>query len=370
MDSQKHWLALNMVVGVGKTLFHRLVRAFDSPEEVFRRSPAELMRVEGIGEKVAGEIARFEVERNAERELRLIEKYRARLITLNDPEYPCLLKVIYDPPPVIYAKGKDLRRDMIPLAVVGTRQVTDYGKVVSESLAGRLAARGICIVSGLARGVDTLAHRAALKAGGDTLAVFGCGLGHTYPPENHRLRVAIEERGTVISEFPITARPDRNNFPARNRIISGLSLGTVVVEAGEKSGALITAQFALEQGREVFAVPGRINSPASAGPHRLIQNGAKMVTGPESVIEELPEAVRVRLSEEAVKQAPDTGDLTPGERRILGLLSAEEKHIDLLIKNSDLSAGEVSATLIQLELRGLVRQLQGNRYILNQQAGD
>jgi len=355
---------------VGKTLFHRLVRAFGSPEEVFRRSPAELMQVEGIGEKTAGEIARFDVEQNAGREMRLIEKYRARLLTLDDPEYPCLLKVIYDPPPVIYVRGRDLRRDMVPLAVVGTRQVTDYGRVVSESLAGSLAARGVCIVSGLARGVDTLAHRAALKAGGDTVAVFGCGLGHTYPPENHRLRLAIEERGTVISEFPITAKPDRNNFPARNRIISGLSLGTVVVEAGEKSGALITAQFALEQGREVFAVPGRINSPASAGPHRLLQNGAKLVTGADSVIEELPEAARARLKQEAVKQGGPAVSLTEAESRVAALLSAEERHIDLLIQNSDLSAGEVSATLIQLELKGVVRQLKGNRYILNQQAGE
>jgi len=369
MESQKHWLALNMVVGVGRTLFHRLVRAFGSPEQVFARSPRELMSVEGIGEKTAREITAFEVDRAAERELRLVEKYQARLITLNHPEYPELLKAIYDPPPVIYAKGKDLRRDRVPLAVVGTRQVTDYGKVVTESLSGTLARRGVCIVSGLARGVDTLAHRSALKAAGDTIAVFGCGRAHTYPPENRRLRQAIEEQGTVISEFPIQSKPERNNFPARNRVISGLSLGTLVVEAGDKSGALITAQFAVEQGREVFAVPGRINSPASVGPNRLIANGAKMVTGPESVIEELPEAARAMLLEPVVNKGVVGLDLTPAEGRICAFLAAEEKHIDEVIENSQLSPGEVSATLIQLELRGIVSQLSGNRYILNQQGG-
>lgn len=174
----------------------------------------------------------------------------------------------------------------------------------------------------------------------------------------------------MISEFPITLKPERNNFPARNRIISGLSPGTVVIEAGEKSGALITAEFALEQGREVFAVPGRVNSPASAGPHRLIQNGAKLVTGPESVIEELPQAARANLTQPSETKGLDTAALTPVERRVVALLSAEERHIDEVIQNSQLSPGEVSATLIQLELRGVVRQLQGHRYILNPQAGE
>jgi DNA processing protein len=334
MEERKHWLALNMVVGVGKTLFHRLVRGFGSPKEVFRATPADLMRIEGIGEKTAAEISRFEVDRHAERELRLVEKYQALLLTLLDAEYPCMLKVIHDLLSVIYFKLNDLYEYPVPLAVVGIRQVTDYGRAIGESLAHGLAERGVAIVSGLARGINTIAHRAALKAGGSTVAVFGWGLAHTYPPENRRLRMAIEERGTVISEFPITMKPERNNFPARNRIISGLSPGTVVIEAGEKSGALITAEFALEQGREVFAVPGRVNSPASAGPHRLIQNGAKLVTGPESVIEELPQAARANLTQPSETKGLDTAALTPVERRVVALLSAEERHIDEVTQNS------------------------------------
>jgi DNA processing protein len=257
MESKKHWVALNMVLGVGKTLFHRLVRGFGSPAQVFGTNKDDLMRVEGIGAKVAGEILNFDVDRNAEREFRLAEKIFARVLTLNCSEYPELLKTIYDPPPVIYVKGKDLRSFPVPIAVVGTRAATNYGKLVAEKLCGGgLATLGVCVVSGMARGIDTMAHRAALESGGGTLAVFGCGLGHTYPPENRGLREKIEAHGAVLSEFPVNKGPERNNFPARNRIISGLSHGTVVIEVGEKSGALITSQFALEQGREVFAVPG------------------------------------------------------------------------------------------------------------------
>ncbi len=353
-----------MVLGVGKTLFHRLVRAIGSPEAVFKASKSQLMAVEGIGGKIAQEILNFRVDEKTERELRLADKFGARIITVGCEEYPPLLKAIYDPPPVIYCKGKDLRYARFPLAVVGTRKPTSYGRRVVEELCHPLAEKGVTVISGLARGIDTFAHRVALKANGNTIAVFGCGLAQTYPPENAGLKEQIIEQGSVISEFPMTMGPERNNFPARNRIISGMSYGVLVVEAGEKSGALITAQFALEQGREVFATPGPITSPNSKGPNRLIQSGAKLVTDPQSILEELPFEVQSSL-EESVQEGKNIAsvELNEKERNIISLIHLEECHIDQMIENSGLSPAVVSATLLQLELKGLVRQVEGNKFI-------
>lgn len=354
-----------MVVGVGKTLFHRLVRTFGSPEQVFRSSLNDLMRVERVSEKVAREIRKFEVEKNVEREWHFIEKLELELLSLECPGYPPLLKAIYDPPPVLYFKGKNLDEYPVSLAIVGTRMPTNYGKIITEALCKRLSSMGICIVSGLARGVDTLAHKSALEAGGETVAVFGCGLSHIYPPENRQLRNKIVEQGTIVSEFPVTKRPDRNNFPARNRVISGLSLGTVVIEAGEKSGALITAEFALEQGREIFAVPGNINSPNSKGTNRLIKTGAVMVDGPDSIVQELSAEVQGYLEENlrTGQKSLKPPELSTLERQVLAVLSQEEKHIDLIIENSRLSPAEVSATLVQLELNGLIQQFEGKLFV-------
>ena len=362
-ESLKYWLALNMVVGVGRTLFHRLVQGLGSPREVFSAPRSELLRVQGLGEKVAGEIKGFDVDSAAERELRLADKEGIRILTLESPEYSPLLKSIYDPPPILYVQGKALDSISLPLAVVGTRTPTEYGKLIAERLCLKLAAGGFSIISGLARGIDTLAHKAALSAGADTIAVFGCGLGHTYPPENIKLRQQIVEQGAIVSEFPIFMRPDRNNFPARNRILSGLSLGTVVVEAAEKSGALITADFALEQGREVFAIPGNITSLKSRGTNSLIKAGAKLVDSPESILEELLPAYgeSLKAKKESIEPELDNDQ----ERKVFSLLSLEGRHIDNLIENSSLSPAQVSATLLQLELRGLVRQLSGKMYISN-----
>mgnify|MGYP002630482978 CR=1 FL=1 len=362
-DALKYWLALNMVVGVGRTLFHRLAQAFESPENVFSASASDLMQVQGIGDKIAREIAGFDVDQATGREFGLAEKEDIRILTLESAEYPELLKSIYDPPPVLYIKGKPLNSFTYPLAVVGTRNPSEYGKVIAQRLCVKLAVAGFNLVSGLARGIDTLVHKAALESGADTIAVFGCGLGHTYPPENRKLRNEIIQQGAIISEFPVLMRPDRNNFPARNRVLSGLSLGTVVVEAAEKSGALITADFALEQGREVFAVPGNITSPKSRGTNDLIKAGAKLVDSPEAVIEELIPVLKGRASEH--KKEPEIELDNDQERRVFSLLSFEGRHIDNLIENSNLSPAQVSATLLQLELRGLVRQLSGKVYVSN-----
>ena len=362
-ETLKYWLALNMVVGVGRTLFHRLVQGLGSPREVFSAPRSELLRVQGLGEKVAGEIKRFDVDSAAERELRLADKEGVRILTLESPEYSPLLKSIYDPPPILYVQGKALDTISLPLTVVGTRMPSDYGKLIAERLCLKLASAGFSIISGLARGIDTLAHKAALSAGADTIAVFGCGLGHTYPPENIKLRRQIVEQGAIVSEFPIFMRPDRNNFPARNRILSGLALGTVVVEAAEKSGALITADFALEQGREVFAIPGNITSLKSRGTNSLIKAGAKLVDSPESILEELLPAYGESLKAKKENIEPELDN--DQERKIFSLLSLEGRHIDNLIENSNLSPAQVSATLLQMELRGLVRQLSGKMYISN-----
>lgn len=364
MEEKKYWVALNMVLGIGKTLFHRLVKDIGSPEQVFRSTPQALMRVDGIGEKTAAEILKFDVDRSIEREFLLMEKLKINFLTSSCPDYPPLLKSIYDPPPVLYYIGIKPDRFPVSLAIVGTRTPTNYGCLVAERLSARLAEMGICIVSGMARGIDTIAHKSSIRAGGNTLAVFGCGLSHTYPPENVALRKQIVEHGAVVSEFAISVKPDRNNFPARNRVISGLSVGTLVVEAGEKSGALITAQFALEQGRDVFSVPGNISSPNSRGTNQLIKMGAKLIDSPEAVIEELSPSFQALLAQPRPKPVI-TVDLSPKEQRLISLLSEEERHIDLLIESSQLSPAEVSSTLIQLELKGLIRQKDGKMFIAN-----
>lgn len=358
-----------MVLGVGKTLFARLHRGMGSVERVFKAPSKELMGVNGIGEKTAAEILNFDLERNVEREFRLAEKFGFQIITLQSPDYPELLKAIYDPPPVLYYKGTPLNQLPPSVAIVGSRQPTRYGKIAAEKLSESLAAKGLCIVSGMARGIDTAAHQGAIRAGGKTAAVFGCGLSHTYPPENVSVRRRIEESGALVSEFPISTKPDKNNFPARNRVISGLSLGSVIIEAGGKSGALITAQFALDQGRDVFAVPGSIYSPQSQGTNQLIKTGAKLVDGPEAIIEELPVAVQEQLIRSACGRGKTGGAQSAGlsekERNLMSLLSLEEKHIETLIESSQLSPAEVSATLTQLELKGLVQQRDAKMFISN-----
>jgi DNA processing protein len=363
-DSKKYWVGLNMVLGVGKTLCHRLVKVFGSPKDVFLASRKELMGVERVGEKVARHILDFDLERSVQREYQLIERRGVRILTLDDPQYPSLLKSIYDPPPVIYYKGTLPSERFVPLAVVGTRKATSYGRMVAEKLCTSLSEMGFCLISGMARGIDTIAHKAALNLGNPTVAVFGCGLEYTYPPESGSLRRQIEEQGTLISEFPMSTKPDRNNFPARNRVISGLSHGTLVVEAGEKSGALITAHFALEQGREVFAVPGNIYSSESRGTHALIKMGAKLTDSPEAVVEELSDSI-LELLKESKNRVLESISLNPKEEHLMSLMSVQEQHIDRVIENSYLSPAEVSATLVTLELKGMIRQTDGKMFVMS-----
>lgn len=357
------WIALNMVEGVGRITYNKLIAHFGSPEKVFSASQKELMDVEGIGRKTADSIKSFKLEEEAKKELDRIKKSNTDVLTITDTEYPSSLKAIFDPPPVLYVKGRILKSDAIAVAVVGSRSPTVYGKLVTEKISKEIVEMGITVVSGMARGIDSIAHKSAINCGGRTIAVLGCGLNVVYPPENFRLMDEIAGNGAVISEFPMSAKPDKMNFPQRNRVISGLSLGVVVVEAAEKSGSLITARHAVEQGREVFAVPGSLNSPKSHGTNRLIKMGAKLIEDVGDIIEEFPPDVNSFLKKPVEKKRIEDNDLTEEERLVYSFTGAEPYHIDAIIERSNLPVGMVSAILSKLELKGLIRQLSGKMFV-------
>jgi DNA processing protein len=288
-----------------------------------------------------------------------LERYKVKAFAYEDPLYPARLKEIYDYPPVLYVRGSLPAEDEPCLAVVGTRRPTIYGRQVTEEIVSNLARSRITIVSGLARGIDSVAHRAALDDGGKTVAVCGSGLDIVYPRENAKLAQAIMERGALVSEYPLGVKPKAENFPLRNRIMSGLSLGVLVVEAGERSGALITAHQAVEQNREVFAIPGSILSPASQGTNRLIQEGAKLVRNYTDILQELNLTIVVQQAE--IDGFSPANEI---ESAILGRLSSEPNHIDEICRCSGLSMPEVSSTLAMLELKGIARQVGNMNYVL------
>jgi DNA processing protein len=309
----------------------------------------------------------FDWRRAARGQAEAAARCRARLVLLGDPEYPASLRAIELPPPFLLIRGKLAREDALAVAIVGSRRGTPYGLRVAERLGADLGVRGVTVVSGLARGVDTAAHRGALGAGGRTLAVLGSGVDVVYPPENRRLAAEVVEAGALVSQFPMGTAPLPHHFPARNRVIAGLSLGTVVVEAAERSGALITARLAGELGREVYAVPGNVSSPGSLGANRLIQDGAKLVQSWEDVVAEWPpewrRALRV-VPSPGTPPRPEAGEaIEPGERAVFALLGDEPVAVDALVERSQLPSSQVSAGLMGLELRGLVRRLAGQRYV-------
>lgn len=357
-------LRLLMVPGVGPARVRSLIGHFRSASVVLRASTAALCRAGGIDRVLAEAIRRPPPAAVAEQQLALARRHHCQLRTFWDDDFPAPLKTIDEAPVALFVKGELRATDRFSIAIVGTRQPTAYGAMVTERVVGDLVARGLAIVSGLARGVDTVVHRAALKAGGRTIAVLGSGLDVIYPPENRRLAEEIVSQGALISEYFFGAKPDAVNFPRRNRIIGGLSLGTVVIEAGEKSGALITAAMALDQGREVFAVPGSIFSPKSVGPHRLIQEGARLVHSADDILSELtaqldlfgPPAPGGRPAVQAV-------DLTEAEQRLFDLLTHEPVHVDVLARQAQLSSAQVLATLLQLEFKNVVRQLPGKMFV-------
>jgi DNA processing protein len=353
-------LRLTAVPRLGPLKIRALIARFGTPTDALKASPRDLHRVPGIDKKLASAIARHDGSQFAEAQVARMQRTGARIITAWDQEFPPLLKKIYDPPPLIFVLGSFAEVDSQALAIVGTRKPSPYGHRATEMLSEQLVAHGITIVSGLARGIDTIAHSATLKANGRTIAVIGSGLDVPYPPENRALMDRIQERGAVVSEFPFGTQPEAQNFPRRNRIISGLSLGIIVVESDQDGGAMITASTALDQNREVFAVPGMITEKRSIGPHTLIRESrAKLVHSIEDVLTELPMNLRgIRASLEQRPLPP----LTLFETTIYESLGQEPAHIDMIADATGLTTPDGLVALLSLEFKGLVRQLPGKYF--------
>jgi len=357
-------IALNMIEGLGPVTIRRLINFFGSAEKALAAPDDRLRQVEGIGPEIAARLTRGRGVVDVRGEIAKVEKAGLKIIPFDDPSYPEPLKQIYDPPTILYVMGELKPEDRHAIAVVGARRCSHYGMASAERLGGQIAGVGLTVVSGMARGIDTAAHRGALKAKGRTIAVLGSGLNRIYPAENKKLAGEIAGSGAVISEFPMDTGPHKTNFPLRNRLISGLSLGVVVVEAAKRSGSLITAAQAMEQGRVVFAVPGRIDSPVSMGTHALIRDGAKLVESVEDICEEFPYLFPSRKGEPAA-EGPESHPhprLTPEEEAVLGQLSAQERSIDDIIAASALPAASVASALLSLELKHIVNQLPGKLF--------
>ena len=353
-----------LVRGLGLRSANALIRHFKQPEAVFDSNRDEL-EVLGVPPDVADDVLSPKSAERAAREWERAASLGVRIVDILDPAYPPLLREIFDPPIMLYIRGKRWNPELPQLAIVGTRRPTGYGINCAERLAEDLAARGLAITSGLARGLDAAAHRGALRAG-VTYAVFGSGLDFVYPKENRRLADFVEENGAIISEFPLGTPPSPQNFPIRNRIIAGMSLGVTVVEAAEYSGSLITVRLALEAGREIFAVPGNITSPNSFGPHALIRQGAKLVAGWQDIVEELPHPVREKILAPLIAQmqAAPGPQLDGAEAKVWKLLSLQEAvSIDTLLARLPLPTSEVYSALLSLEMSEHVRQLPGKKYI-------
>jgi len=357
-------MALGSVKGVGNVFIKRLLSRFHSPAEVFGATESDLSQVEGARPQAVAAILGFEGWDDVRREFERATKAGVDIIGFDDPAYPANLREIHDPPPVLYVKGTLIAEDKLAVAMVGSRQATPVGRQVTRRSARELASRGITVVSGGARGIDTEAHRGALSANGRTICVLGCGIDVCYPPENDEIFGLVAASGAVISEFPMGTQPEPNNFPRRNRIISGISLGVIVVEAAGDSGSLITASYALEQGREVYAVPGSVSSPTSRGTNSLIKRGAKLVEGPQDVLEDLFPSLKGYLREfGSHDKAPPALNLEDDEKALYDCISAEPVHIDALVSRSGIPASRTLAILLGMELKGAVKQVAGMRFV-------
>lgn len=387
------WLALKNVPGVGNLVYKLLLERFKTPENVFAATETELIGVKGVSPKLARTILAYRRGPAIRAEIQRVEGIGCRIVTFNDPDYPSLLQHTHDPPPYLYVRGRLMPMEN-PIAMVGARKASGYGMAAARRLSRELSGMGWTIVSGMARGIDTAAHKGALDGGGRTVAVMGSGFADIYPMENRELMDRIREQGAVISEFPVREPPNAYNFPARNRIIAGMTLGTVVVEASSKSGSLITARLAAEQGREVFAVPGSIHSHTSTGTHNLLKQGAKLVTRVDDIIEEFPrfQTTAVKCGDAAGAVGANSGDghdlwggdassvdepaamsggaasgLTPEQIAVLGMLNAYPVHIDDLCRGAGMEPGRLSGLLLNLELKGLIVQRPGKYFCLKEE---
>ena len=368
LDASLSWLALALTPGLASRLSARVLKQFGSPDGVFRASLSDLESCH-LPAPVVQAIAKKEAFKRAEKELAGIRKIAGcGLLNWTEPEYPQTLLQIYDPPVLLYVRGDTQVLNLPSLSIVGTRKPTLYGTQMAQRLGRELAARGLVIVSGLARGIDAIGHQGALDANGRAIGVLGTGIDLCYPKENKKLYEKVLERGAIISEFPLKTHPAPENFPVRNRIVAGMPLGVVVVEGAQYSGSLITSRLAMEFGREVFGVPGNVTQPVSFAPNLLIKQGAKLVTCGEDVIEELPTPVRAALVKAEQPEAEQrnllaAAALNGSQKKLYELLSAEEPmHIDDIVETSGLNSSEVLATLFDLEMKGIVRQSPGKRF--------
>jgi len=354
----RYWVGFSFIPGIGRVRLNHLESYFGNLENAWKADAKELRQAK-IDNNVVRAIVDWRPKISLDDEMEKLVKYGVDAFTWHDEGYPSRLKEIYDYPPVLYVKGSILPEDEWCLAVVGTRRATIYGRQVTEEIVSDLAQNHITIVSGLARGIDTVAHRTAIESGGRSIAVFACGLDFIYPVENRNLAQSLEKQGALVSEYPLGTRPRAEYFPRRNRILSGMSLGVLVVEAGKSSGALITANMALEQNREVMAVPGSILSPVSRGTNRLIQEGAKLVLDYTDILEELNlNAVAQQLEMKQLLPASDT------ESMVLEQLTSEPKHIDEVCRTINIPVSEVSSTLSMMELKGMVKSIGNMNYVL------
>jgi len=368
LDASLSWLALALTPGLGSRLSARVLRKFGSPDGVFRAPLADLESC-NLPAEAGQSIVKKESFKRAEKELDGVRKIaNCRLLNWTEPEYPQTLLQIYDPPVLLYVRGDVQVLNLPSLGIVGTRRPTLYGTQMAQRLGRELAARGLVITSGLARGIDAIGHQGALDVHGRAIGVLGTGIDVCYPKENKKLYEKVLERGAIISEFPLRTHPAPENFPVRNRIVAGMPLGVVVIEGAQYSGSLITARLAMEFGREVFGVPGNVTQPVSFAPNQLIKQGAKLVTNADDVIEELPTPVRAALVQAEQPEAEQrnllaAASLNGSEKKLYELLRADEpKPIDDIVERSGLNSSEVLATLFNLEMKGIIRQLPGKQF--------
>ena len=370
MNDFEALILLNMIPSLSSISVTRLLKVFERPSEIFEASREELLAVEGISTRKINEIKKSQQNIKLDRELRLAKENSIHIITILDRDYPENLRNIYDPPPVLYVMGKLQTCDCNSIAIVGSRRASFYGLSTASRLSCELSNLGITIVSGLARGVDTAAHKGALSVKGRTLAILGSGLLKLYPPENKELAQSISSGGAVISEFSLESSPLARNFPRRNRIISGLSIGVVVVEAARNSGALITADLALQQGREVFAVPGKMDSITSVGTNSLIKEGAKLISNTQDIIEEIEiklktfsDVKKCKLNQEENSQKKQSLELDNDTKNVYEILSKEPMHIDEIISLTKVKISQLSSMLMKLQLNNMVRELPGKNFV-------
>jgi DNA processing protein len=369
LDASLDWLSLSMTPGLGSRLTGKLLRQFGSPEHVFRASLTELEACH-LPVAPARAIQSKHAHKDAEEELAQVRKLGCRLLNWDEPEYPQRLLEIYDPPPLLYVRGDASALNRHSISMVGTRRPTPYGIQIAERLGHDLAERGLTIVSGMARGIDSLAHQGACRAShGAPVGVLGTGVDVIYPKENKKIFAEVEKRGALISEFPLGTHPAPENFPVRNRVVAGMSLGVVVVQGAQYSGSLITARLGMEFGREVYGVPGNVTVDVSFAPNQMIKQGAKLVTSWEDVIEELPTEIRAELfpiqaTSSAERASLFENALSAMEKKIFGLLDTDEAiHIDELVEKAELNSSEVLAALCEMEMKGMVRQMPGKQFI-------